>query len=520
MERVSPILDSFGQAYVHPNGKARPQLDKLTNAQTRLAERFNRIRASYDSASDGDDHVNYWANADALDADSANNRTVRHKLMQRSRYETGSNGFYDGILETHVNMVIGIGPTLRMQTTNRGFNQVVERAFDRWCKAVQFRRKLWCYAHSHYQDGEGIGILQYNPGIRNDVQLDWKLIEPEQCQTPYLPALIEGYIDGIKYDQYDNIEWYDILPKHPGSADAVLMRNLNPIRVDPSNVVHWYKMKRPGSHRGKPALTSTLNAGASHRRFRSATVSAAETAAMHTLMLETMFQPDELEYVEPMSTMNIQNRMMTALPDGYKAYQMKAEHPNTTYNDFNRANISEQARPISMPYNAAACDSSTYSFASGKLDTLSYRAEIDVERKDCEEIACDKIFEMWFREWTIIESLREFPPNHAWDWPAHPIIDEVAHARSNDIKLRNGSMTLRKAYSDVGEDFEDALVNMTEDYFGEVNDQNILAMRQILLKTHYPDAMQPAEQSEDASQMAAQLRQLNQRIAKLEAVSQ
>ena len=62
-----------------------------------------------------------------------------------------------------------------------------------------------------------------------------------------------------------------------------------------------------------------------------------------------------------------------------------------------------------MPYNAAACDSSTYSFASGKLDTLCYRAALDVERADCNELVLDPLFAAWFREWTIISGMRIIP---------------------------------------------------------------------------------------------------------------
>jgi hypothetical protein len=97
-------------------------------------------------------------------------------------------------------------------------------------------------------------------------------------------------------------------------------------------------------------------------------LAAAETAADFAVLLETMFQPDELDAAEPFSTLEIQKRMMTALPNNAKASQLKSEHPNATFEAFHKTLINEQARPVSMPYNKAACDSSSYNYASGRLD--------------------------------------------------------------------------------------------------------------------------------------------------------
>lgn len=45
-----------------------------------------------------------------------------------------------------------------------------------------------------------------NPKVRHAVRLDIVLIETEQCQTPMLPFSVPGYIDGIKFDEFENSE--------------------------------------------------------------------------------------------------------------------------------------------------------------------------------------------------------------------------------------------------------------------------------------------------------------------------
>jgi capsid protein len=362
-------------------------------------------------------------------------------------------------------------------------------------------------AHAMLQDGEAFAVMQNNPELsvsRNaNVQLDFLPIEADQVQTPYLPFQERGYIDGIRFDEFGNILWYDVLPSHPCSNNH---GNWDPpVRVPPSQMLHWFKQERPDQHRGIPVGTSTLNTGAAGRRFREATLAAAETAADFTLMLESELSASEEPFVEP-SILDIEKRMMTALPRGVKAHQLEAEHPNAQYEAFNRTVLSEEGRPFSMPYNLTACDSSNYSFASGKLDVLCFWSEMDVIRCDADEFVLDRLFASWWREWTILGSFRNVPPDHQWDWPPKPTIDAVAEATSNDMRLKNGTLTLRQAYSDQGMDFEDQLRVMAADYFGESEDMeaSIAQMRLILLATHYPAAaamlMSPADEEDSETE--------------------
>lgn len=487
MNRITAILDDGGVPIEVPNGKPRPEmLDLLINAPVQR----QAVKASFDAARDTTEYAAHWANTDSLDADSANSMAVRHKLIRRSRYEAGSNGFYAGIIETHVNALIGVGPTLRMLTKSRAFNEEVEQRFYEWSLKVQLMRKLRCLARAKIVDGEGFALLINNPAIDDDVQLDLLPIEAEQVQTPSLAYRESGYVDGVRFNQRGEILWYDVLPEHPGSANWRAM-SLKPVQVPPQAMIHWFKMQRPGQHRGIPAMTSTLNVGASSRRMREATLAAAETAADLNVMLTTQLTPDSTtDPMAPFSSMPIQKRMMTAAPMGWEAHHFKSEHPGSTYDGFIRSHVTEQARPISMPINAAMCDSSTYSFASGKLDTLCYRAELNVERQDCDRTAMDRIFAAWFQEFTL-QNPRRFKPLKQWDWPIHPVIDAESEARAIDTQLKNGTTTFREAYTLQGRDYEDELKIMASDWFGETDAKSIEKARTINMLRNVPQHSLP-----------------------------
>lgn len=458
--RLSPILDHRGLPFQRANGKPRPQLAEAL-------QRTRRISGTYDAARVTDETANYWANTDAFDADSANSRGVREYLVQRSRYEISNNGYADGIASTWTTDLIGKGPVLRMQTGSENFNRMIESVWYYWTKAVQWRRKLWCMAHATHSDGEGFAVIRRNPRVNHQLKLDIVLYETEQCQTPLLFWGESGRIDGIKFDEFGVPVFYDILKEHPGSTPRVGLE-LTPEQVPARFVLHWFKLRRPGQHRGIPESTSTLNTGAAARRWREATLAAAETAADFAVMLETAYEPDELDAAEPFSTLSIQKRMMTALPNSMKASQLKAEHPSATYEAFHKTLINEQARPKSMPYNKAACDSSSYNYASGRLDHQTYYAALDVEREDCNDLVLDPLFDVWFEAAILTYGWLGGNPDavspqaraHLWDWPKHRVADVESEANANDKQLKNGTKSLSAIYTEAGEDYEDECEKM------------------------------------------------------------
>lgn len=459
------ILDQYARPISRMQSRSRRDLGEVFASNLSEQHRRRKLVASYDAAGSSDEYKNYWAPADALDADSANSPQVRATLVKRSRYDVANNGFSDGIAMTYATDLIGKSPSLRMQTGSEGFNRMVELAWWNWTKEIQFRRKLWCIAHAKHQDGEGFGVLRRNSKLKSRVKLDWVLHETEQCQTPYLPYNQPGQLDGIKFDDFGNATSYDFLKYHPGSNLSGSNAFMTPESVPAAFVTHWFKLRRPGQHRGIPECASTLNLGASARRWREATVAAAENIADFSLFIKTQFEPEEMDSVSAMSTLDIQKRMMTALPAGYDAFQPKAEQPTANHAEFSKSLVNEQARPKSMPYNKAACDSSSYNYASGRLDHQTYYGHLDSDRQDCEDCVLEPMFAVWF-DYAVTaynwiggnpDAISEGARTHVWDWPKHQVADIESEANAADKKLKNGTSSIASEHIASGLDPEDEL---------------------------------------------------------------
>jgi capsid protein len=488
------ILDQYARPISRTQSRSRRGLGEVFADNLSEQHRRRKIAATYDAAGSSDEFKNYWAPADALDADSANSFAVRHTLVKRSRYDIANNGYSDGIAQTYSTDLIGIGPTLRMQTGSEGFNSMVELAWYQWTKEIQFRRKLWCLAHAKHQDGEGFGVLRRNGNLKHRVKLDWVLHETEQCQSPWLPYGEAGRIDGLKFDEFGNPDWYEFVAYHPGSNLTGLNAFGKSEKIPAKYVTHWFKLRRPGQHRGIPECASTLNLGASARRWREATVAAAENIADFSLFIKTQFEPEEMDSVSAMSTLDIQKRMMTALPAGYDAFQPKAEQPTANHAEFSKSLINEQARPKSMPYNKAACDSSSYNYASGRLDHQTYYGHLDVDREDCNDCVLDPLFSVWFDQAVMVygwlggnpDAISDAAKAHIWDWPKHQVADIGTEADAADKKLKNGSSSIAAEHIAAGMDPEDEL-QKEADFYGI----DIQKMKQIKLLQNMPQHVIP-----------------------------
>ena len=333
----------------------------------RIVHDRHPIHASYDAAQTTDYNRNHWAVADSYDADAANSKAVRSTLTKRSRYETENNGYAKGVNRTLANYEVGRGPKLRLQTKSPAFNAMVQDQWVRWCKRVKLARKLRTAVKARAKDGEAFLLAKANGNLRHPVKLDIVGIECEQCTSTDLLFAQKGRIDGIHFDDFGNPTAYDILPYHPGGQWTPIIEQAE--RVDAKFVFHLFQEERPNQHRAIPEAAATISTCGQSRRWREATLQAAENLADFSLFIKTKAGPNNGPgQLLPFDTLEIQKGLMTALPADGDAFQPKAEQPGATYESFLRTQVGEQVRPYSMSYSLGACDSSNANFASAKLD--------------------------------------------------------------------------------------------------------------------------------------------------------
>lgn len=448
------------------------------------------VRARYDSAMTTDDNRRHWANADALAPDAANNLLVRRNLRIRSRYEVANNSYARGIVNTLANDVIGTGPRLQMLTSNPAANKQIERAFRLWCNNVDLTGKLRTMRCARIQDGESFALLVTNPKLSSPVKLDLRLVEADQVTTPILLTASLKFVDGIVLDDYNNPVEYHVLRQHPGSQFVVV----NPWdfdRVPASQVIHLYRSDRPGQHRGVPEILPALPLFAQLRRYTLAVIAAAESAANMAGILYTDSPANgEADAAEPFEPIELEKNSLLTMPGGWKMSQLQAEQPTTTYAEFKKEILNEIARCLSMPFNVAAGNSSSYNYASGRLDHQTYYKAIRVDQVYLERAALNRIFFAWLDEATLIPGL--IPAGmgpfsewiYQWFWDGTEHVDPQKEASAQQTRLANHTTTLAHEYAREGRDWTEALRQRAKEF---------ALMEQLGLPVPVPTTMQPPQ---------------------------
>ena len=385
-------------------------------------------------------------------------------VRNRARYEVANNSYARGIVLTLANDVVGTGPRLQMllgdgeNDGGKNVNGIIEREFWAWAKAVDLPAKLRTMRMSRAQDGGAFGLLHNNTRLNSPVQLDVKLIEADQVTTPMFSLPTPTFVDGIVLDEFGNPSSYHVLDYHPG--DFLHTMPLKYHVVSAAFMVHWFRKDRPGQARGLPDILPALPLFAQLRRYTLAVIAAAETAADFAAVLFTDSPANgEAQSLEPMDTVQLEKRMATVLPDGWRLGQIEAQQPTTTYEMFKREILNEIARCLNMPYNIAACNSSGYNYSSGRLDHQTYYKNIRVEQSHIEAVVLDHIFDAWMTEavkvYPELAGLESWP--HQWFWDGHEHVDPAKEANAQATRLASNTTTLASEFAKQGKDWETEL---------------------------------------------------------------
>ena len=452
---VSPGVASEGWTFTPPPGAGR-----VASPPSRVAR--PPVRARYDAAVDTAENARLWSMADGLSARAANDPTTRAKLRNRARQAIANNSYAKGVCLTLANEVVGTGPRLQLMTGDAEIDRDLPRRFDDWAAEVRLAERLRTVVVSRVGDGESFPHLTQNPRLRSTpVTLDFRAdIEADQVCNPTLTTLDPLDADGIIFDRWSNPVEYVVREDHPG--DSLQFRFGREVRVPASRMMHWFRVDRPGQLRGVPEITPAIRLFELLRRYTLAVLAAAETAADFAAVLYSDMPPDgDNSAGDPFETLDIERRMMTTLPAGWKMGQFKAEQPTTTYSMFKAELLNEIFRCILMPYNVGAGNSSGYNYASGRLDHQGFYKAIGILQYDLETAILDRVFAAWMAEAALVglipRDLASFDAPvripHQWFWDGVGHVDPAKEANAQATRLASGTTTLADEWARAGHDW-------------------------------------------------------------------
>jgi lambda family phage portal protein len=434
-------------------------------------------RAFFDAAATNRLTEKHWQHASEFDIDTLIRGDLA-TLRKRARYEICNNGYGAGITDTLTDYLVGTGPVPQIDSGSEAFDEECEARFADWCQDCDYTQTLefgellrMQMVGQPCEAGGSLTILKNDPQAGPyEVSLRLLAVAMERLANPFkLGGDTRKLHDGIQFDDAGRPLAYYILKDHPNSGytDSLYEHD----RVSAMQVIHLFRVMRPGQHLGLPWLTPALSLFANLRRFTLATIDAAETAASLAGILKNThpgIDPGDAEDIDSNDVIELERNALLTTPMGWDMQQMKPEHPATTYKMFKNEIINEIARCVNMPFNIAAANSSEYNYASGRLDHQAFFRFITTTRSWGQRRFLKRVFSAWLTEAFLIPGYFKTRPTFEqamaaargveWHWPGFKHVDPTKEAKADEINLAVGSTTLADIYADKGQDWRKKII--------------------------------------------------------------
>jgi len=405
----------------------------------------------------------HWRDAD----DQSVNVWLQSKLAgmrARSTYEPRQNGMVLGIINTHIDDIVGPdGPALQVISDDDKYNTALEDTWRDWFYApthkpnVSGTSLLKSWVRGPWKTGEFLAQLITLPNADGPISLRIRPQHPRWLSTPMGMTGDPNVFMGIRFDGLGRPATYYI--QKPQSLPTQLATFDQFDQVPAEDIIHEFISEEEDQARGIPWLNTALQPSADLRDYDAQVMDAARLMADQSTLLYCE-NPEVIWEVPENST--YERRTIRMSPPGWKPFVLPASQPPVQYPDYRGERMRELGRPVGMPLLMIRLDSSGHNYSSARLDTQSYaRAVAGIQNwisgteksygtlnRLVDEIAKEGRFS--------VPGLRNRPKKvvYKWTWPTRPHVDRLKEASADDKKLTNGSATMTDVLATDGKTIE------------------------------------------------------------------
>lgn len=394
-------------------------------------------------------------------------------LRNRARELYRNSGYAFRAINVIVSNTIGTG----IKPTPKGNARAVKRAKDAWEKWAESTE----IDQSGMMDFYAIQALVMRTVAMSGECLIRKhrLNSKENKSVPLQLQIMEGdYLDhshdqsvdadgnfvihGVKMNKKGQRVGYWLWDRHPG--DVVRIDALTSNLIPADEVIHVYRIERPGQIRGIPFGVSGMLKIKDFDDYEDAQLIRQKIAACFAL-----FVTDSNDVIAPST--GITNRIERIEPgtieylDPNKQITM-AEPPGTEgYAEYTRKMLQGIASSYGVTYEAMTGDLSNVNFSSGRMGWLeAHRLISEWQTQMIIPMFCLKVWDS-FLEAAVIAGLiptNEIPAN--WTPPRREMIDPVKEVNGLKEQVRAGFMSWQEAVRTLGYDPDTVLVQLKDDF--------------------------------------------------------
>ena len=338
----------------------------------------------------------------------------------------------------------------------------IEKYWQKWCNECDFLGRhnfttlLQLAVTAMLRDGDCGFII-----VRDGEDLKLQSVEADRIGSPYDRTDTDKYIGGINVDDYGRPVSYTIFTR------TINNQYISPTDIVAKEFIHLFDAARLDEYRGRSAFATALNATRDLQEAIKAEVQAIKYASYQSGVITTESGAADAGDYFARGNSNDQGQVarlqsldpgtVNYLTAGEKMEMFKSDRPTGAFGEFIRLIQAHICMAVGLPYGFAFdADKSgpmaRMEAAMAERTFLRWRGLL--EGKFLDRIKNIILLDAAARG-LIPDS--EFLLDGRWCWPAKVSIDYGREANADINLWKAGLKTAGQIYSDMGEDYEEAL---------------------------------------------------------------
>jgi lambda family phage portal protein len=384
MNLIDRTIEAMAPRYALRRMQARAALTLTQDYMERHAERF-----AYDGSSAGRRAHGWYAPSSDANVELMGSLVW---LRNRSRDLVRNNPYAVKATEELVGNGVGTGIVPQSKTGNAGIDKIIDAEWPFFVEACDTPQRLDFYGmqalvmRTMAESGES--IVRFRPRLAQDnlrVPLQLQLLEADFLDHARTMGTVNGSVmQGVQFDLLGRRVAYWIFTYHPGGMLVLNPRGgilSQPVPAD--QILHTYRVLRPGQIRGVPWLTPVMLALRDLDDYADAERVRKKIEACVVAMIT---QPEGIEGSwlgfkgnDPLTTHPVES-----FQPGMTAYlkpgeDVKFNNPPALggYREYKTTELEEIAAGLGLPYELMTGDLSKVNYSSWRGGQLGFRNTIE-----------------------------------------------------------------------------------------------------------------------------------------------
>lgn len=306
----------------------------------------------------------------------------------------------------------------------------------------------------------GATLIRKRPRRRSDkltVPMQVQFLEPEHLDAG--KGIVEGknIIGGVEFNAVGQRKGYWLFPEHPGEPGNMLSGYANSKFIKAKDIVHVYRVDRPGAVDGVPWLAPVMHRLHDFDEVEDAVLLRQKLANCYTTFItDIQAEPVAGEKADPVS---LSPGTSLHLPPG-KDVKFATPPPATGYGEYTMVVLHAIATGGGMTYEALTGDLSRVNYSSARMGWLEFQRNIVTWRSLV--IDANKKIWQWFVDAAYLMGHDFSDVKVTWTPPHREMVDLRTETKALIDKVNAGITSLPAVHRGNGDDSADILTEIEE----------------------------------------------------------